>query len=102
MKKKYLTLQDLAIFCEQNNFTEFHSSNDEEVIVVQSPGTFTVDKESIDGLVPVTLNACHDLKNLNGSFISKENMEAALPSFQIKPILANFVKSFNSIFKSLE
>lgn len=92
MKKKYLTLQDLAIFCEQNNFTEFHSSNDEEVIVVQSPGTFTVDKESIDGLVPVTLNACHDLKNLNGSFISKENMEAALPSFQIKPILANFVK----------
>lgn len=92
MKKKYLTLQDLAVFCEKNNFTEFHSKNEDEVIVVQSPGTFSIENESLNGLIPVNLNACHDLKNVNGSYIAKENMETALPSFQLRPILANFIE----------
>lgn len=92
MKKRLLTLQDLISFCEQSNLTSFSSSqNNNEVIVVQTPGKFALTGDSTDGLIPVDLLACHDMTNLNGSHIATEDMETALPSFQLRPILANIV-----------
>lgn len=36
--------------------------------------------------------ACHTLDNINGSYISRDSMTEALPSFAEKPILAAFVQ----------
>lgn len=91
MNKKLLTLQDLSKFCEDNKLYNFSSKDSDFVIIVQTPGLFSISEETSDGLIPVSLKACHDMTNANGSYISKENMETALPSFQLKPILANIV-----------
>lgn len=92
MKKRLLTLKDLVTFCEQHNLNKFSSDeNHGEVIVVQTPGLFSIEGKSQEGLIPVSLKACHDMTNINGSHIEKEDMESALPSFQLRPILANIV-----------
>lgn len=91
MNKKLLTLQDLSKFCEDNKLYNFSSKDNDFVIVVQTPGQFSISGETSEGLIPVSLKACHDMTNANGSHIAKEDMETALPSFQLKPILANIV-----------
>lgn len=85
--KKYLTLDDLFLFCKKNNFSHFSSNEADGPIIVQTPGKFELNGESNDGLTPVKLVACHTNINRNNSSISKETMEAALPSFSNRPIL---------------
>ena len=50
-------------------------------------GHFDASVESYQGLVPVTLQACHTERNRNRSYISEDTMTNALPSFANKPIL---------------
>ena len=87
MSKKYYTLDDLYQFCKNNNFSHFSAKESGGPIIVQSYGEFATQVESTQGLVPVTLQACHTELNRNLSFISEETMTKALPSFANKPIL---------------
>lgn len=87
MSKKYYTLDDLYQFCKNNNFSHFSAKESGGPIIVQSYGEFETQVESTQGLVPVTLQACHTELNRNLSFISEETMTKALPSFANKPIL---------------
>ena len=87
MKKKYLTLDDLYLFCKQNDFASFSSKDFGGPIVVQSFGEFEADNMEDSDLIPVKLQACHTLENRNKSYISDRVMKKALPSFANKPIL---------------
>jgi hypothetical protein len=92
MPKKYYTLDDLYQFCKNNNFSHFSAKESGGPIIVQSYGEveaqgFESDVQSVQGLVPVTLQACHTELNRNLSFISEDTMTKALPSFANKPIL---------------
>ena len=87
MAKKYLTLDDLLLFCKENNFSHFSASEADGPIVVQTIGSFEATDSSKNGLLPVKLQACHTGLNRNNSSISTETMTAALPSFSNRPIL---------------
>ena len=87
MSKKFYTLDDLYQFCKNNNFSHFSAKEAGGPIIVQSYGEFATQVESTQGLVPVTLQACHTELNRNLSFISEETMTKALPSFANKQIL---------------
>lgn len=87
MSKKFLTLDDLLLFCKENNFSHFSANEAGGPIVVHTPGTFEATDSSKNGLLPVKLQACHTGLNRNNSNISTESMNAALPSFSNRPIL---------------
>ena len=87
MPKKYLNLDDLLLFCKNNNFNHFNANEAGGPIIVQTPGRFELNGDANTSLLPVKLYACHTNVNKNGSFISKSAMEAALPSFSNRPIL---------------
>lgn len=87
MSKKFLTLDDLLLFCKENNFSHFSSNEAGGPIVVHTPGTFEATDSSKNGLLPVKLQACHTGLNRNNSSISTESMTTALPSFSNRPIL---------------
>ena len=87
MSKRYLTLDDLYLFCKQNNLNHFSAKESEGPIVVHTLGQFEAVDVSKNGLLPVKLQACHTGINRNKSNISIESMTAALPSFSNRPIL---------------
>ncbi len=87
MSKKFLTLDDLLLFCKENNFSHFSANEAGGPIIVHEPATFEVSDNSKNGLLPVKLQACHTGLNRNNSSISTETMNAALPSFSNRPIL---------------
>lgn len=90
MKKRLLTLEDLYnYYSSTSESSHFSAKENDETIVVQVDGNirFEKDNDATDGLTPVILQSCHTLKNLNGSNISEESMQAALPSFSNRPIL---------------
>ena len=102
MPRKMLTLDDLYDFyANKNKSIHFSAKNDGDRIVVSVPGMLNFDESNKDteGLTPVTLQACHILKNDNGSYISKENMEKALPSFSNRPILGYIYQDDNGDYQ---
>ena len=94
--KKLLTLEQLAKFCEDNNFLTFNSKDSGYTLSVQVPGdlVFEEDKED-DSLMFVRVKVCHTLLNRNKSFISEDNMKKAMPSLKYKPLLASIVEDAN-------
>lgn len=96
---KIMTLDDLYTFYStQAVSTNFSADTEHPAIAVTVPGqiAFEQDDQQV-GLTPVILNACHTGKNLNGSRISKETMEAALPSFRNRPILGYIWKDDDGV-----
>lgn len=87
MSKRYLTLDDLYLFCKQNHLNHFSAKESDGPIVVHTLGQFEAVDVSKNGLLPVKLQACHTGINRNKSNISIESMTAALPSFSNRPIL---------------
>ena len=87
MSKRYLTLDDLYLFCKQKNLNHFSAKEADGPIIVHTPGQFEATDVSQNGLLPVKLQACHTGTNRNKSYISTESMTAALPSFSNRPIL---------------
>lgn len=89
-KKKLLTLDDLYNFyVNQNISCSFNSKSSEDTIVVQVEENMTFE-ESYDptyGLLKTHLKSCHLYRNRNGSSISEESMNQAIPSFYNRPIL---------------
>lgn len=91
MKKKLMSLDDLySYYVTKSKSVHFTSKNDNTVLAVQVEGNLSFEKEEdspIEGLLPVTLQACHTGTNLNGSHIENDVMEKALESFKNRPIL---------------
>ena len=88
MNKRLLTLEDLYSYYSTMGTSSHFSSQDASPMVVQVNGKLNFESNSdIDGLQPVTLQACHIDKNINGSNIKQAVMEKALPSFKNRPIL---------------
>lgn len=98
-KQNILTLENLLQFCIENNLTHYDSTeNDGRLLIVKVPAKFSeqpsgkFSDEAPEGLMPVVLQACHIDLNRNGSFISEDNMNAALPSFSNRPILGHIIQ----------
>lgn len=91
-KKAILTLDDLYNYYSSTSkrSRHFSSKEDDKNIVVQVTGNivFENDENATEGLTKVVLQANHTGTNLNGSSISDEVAEVALPSFSNRPILA--------------
>jgi len=84
---KMLTLDNLyEFFVQQGKNFDFHDNK--SPIVVSVPGVFAASEEEMPGMLKLKLKVCHTLLNRNGSFISQENMEKAMPTLKYRPILA--------------
>lgn len=94
MPRTFYTIDDLATFCKTNNFSRFSSKeHDNKPLIVQSVETFEVADNSKDGLLPVSLKACHIGKNRNCSSISEDVMKRDMGSFKGRPILGSIIKT---------
>ena len=88
-KKRMMTLDDLyKFFVQQNKSFNFNSKESGEPIVVTTNGFFESKETDMPGMLGLQLKVCHTELNRNGSFISKENMEKAMPTLKYRPILA--------------
>ena len=90
MAKKIMTIDSLyQFFVEQNKSFNFSSKDSGSPIVVTSNGHFAKSNDSeMPGMLKLKLKNCHIETNRNGSHISKENMEKAMPTLKYRPILA--------------
>jgi len=87
MGKRILTLDNLYEFFVQQG-KNFNFNDNKSPIVVSVPGTFAASEDDMPGMLKLKLKVCHTLLNRNGSFISQENMENAMPTLKYRPILA--------------
>ena len=89
-KKKIMTLDSLyQFFVEQNKSFSFSSKESGTPIVVTTNGLFAEEQDDdMPGMLKLKLKNCHIDVNRNGSHISKENMEKAMPTLKYRPILA--------------
>ena len=86
---KILTLDNLyKFFVEQNKSVNFSSKENGNPIVVSMPANFEISENDMPGMLKLKLKVCHIDTNRNGSHISKENMEKAMPTLKYRPILA--------------
>ena len=90
MAKKIMTLNDLYMFfVQQNKSFNFSSKESGAPIIVTTNGLFaTEEDDDMPGMLKLKLKVCHTETNRNGSHISKENMEKAMPTLKYRPILA--------------
>ena len=89
MAKQILTLDSLyQFFVEQNKNVNFSSKETHSPIVVTTNGYFETDDTEMPGMLKLELKVCHTETNRNGSHISTENMEKAMPTLKYRPILA--------------
>ena len=101
--KKILTLEDLAKFCKEQNFSNFSSKDTGYQLSVQVPANFEVDGNTYQDntLLFGKVKVFHIGPNRNGSSVTKNAAEKALSTIAYKPLLANFcevdgVKDFTS------
>lgn len=97
--EQIITLDNLLEFCEKNHLFSYDASKHENtMLIVHVPGNVENSisskfaQETPEGLLPVTLQACHTELNRNGSYISEDTMAAALPSFKNRPILGHIIQ----------
>lgn len=93
MPRKFYTLDDLHQFCKMNNFDHFSSKEAGAPLVVQTFGTFEMQEENNQGLIPVSLRVCHTELNRNKSFIADDVMEKRLSTLYNRPILGYIHKT---------
>ena len=90
MPKQILTLDNLyQFFVEQDKTVNFSAKESGTPIVVTTPGFFATSDSDMPGMLKLKLKVCHTDTNRNGSHISKENMEKAMPTLKYRPILAH-------------
>lgn len=96
---KILTLDNLyQFFVQQNKSVNFSSKDTGNPIVVSMPANFEVSENDMRGMLQLKLKVCHTETNRNGSHISKENMEKAMPTLKYRPILAYIHKLDDGTF----
>lgn len=90
MPKQILTLDNLyQFFVEQNKTVNFSAKETGTPIVVTTPGFFAESDSNMPGMLKLKLKVCHTDTNRNGSHISEENMQKAMPTLKYRPILAH-------------
>lgn len=101
--KKLLTLEDLAKFCKEQNFSNFSSKDTGYQLSVQVPTNFEVDNTEYQDntLLFGKIKTFHIGPNRNGSSVTRSAAEKALSTIAYKPLLANFcevdgIKDFTS------
>lgn len=101
--KKLLTLEDLAKFCKEQNFSKFSSKDTGYQLSVQVPANFEIENTEYQDntLLFGKVKVFHIGPNRNGSSVTKNAAEKALNTIAYKPLLANFcevdgVKDFTS------
>lgn len=88
-----MSLDELYTFCLEKGKSIRFSADDEQLAFgVNVDGNLSFqnyenENSPTEGLMPVTLQACHTGTNLNGSHIEKDVMQTALNSFHNRPIL---------------
>ena len=88
-QSKILTLDNLyQFFVEQNETVNFSSKDAGKPIVVTTNGFFEANETDMPEMLKLELKVCHTDTNRNGSHISTENMEKAMPTLKYRPILA--------------
>lgn len=88
-QSKILTLDNLyQFFVEQNKTVNFSSKDAGKPIVVTTNGFFETNETDMPEMLKLELKVCHTDTNRNGSHISTENMEKAMPTLKYRPILA--------------
>ncbi len=93
MDKTFFTINDLITFCKSKKCYNFSAKNFEDSIKIRDIGMFSAEIDGDESTMSVSLKSCHVGKNLNKSFISKDSMQTAMPSFKGKPILGAFVQN---------
>ena len=89
MAEKILTLDNLyQFFVQQNKTFSFNANESGKPIVVSIPAMFETSEDDMPGMLKLKLKVNHIDTNRNGSHISKENMEKAMPTLKYRPILA--------------
>ena len=89
MAKQILTLDMLyQFFVNKNETVNFNIKDSGKPIVVRTDGFFEAEEDDMPGMLKLKLKVCHTEVNRNGSNISKENMEKAMPTLKYRPILA--------------
>lgn len=101
--KKLLTLEDLAKFCKEQNFSKFSSKDSGYQLSVQVPANFEVENTEYQDntLLFGKVKVFHIGPNRNGSSVTKSAAEKALNTIAYKPLLASFcevdgIKDFTS------
>ena len=79
--KKLLTLEDLANFCKEQNFSSFSSKDTGYQLSVQLPATFEVESEYQDNtLLFCSVKLFHIGANRNGSSVTENAATKSLPT----------------------
>ena len=89
--KKILTLDELFLFCQTQNFTHFSSKDSGYQLAVSVPTTFEVDDnvdEAHRGMMKLKVKMFHDGINRNGSKIPHNSAEKAMKTIPDRPVLA--------------
>ena len=90
MGRKIFTLDDLyQFYVQQNQPATFSSKTTGSPIVVAINGLFATEENDMQGMLKLKLKVCHTETNRNGSHISQDNMEKAIPTLKYRPILAH-------------
>lgn len=96
MKRKILTLEDLAKFCRERKLYSFSKAdNNGEPLCVSMPAMFKKKEEKDSLLMYATIKAFHTNRNRNDSAVTEEAMEKSKSTFANKPILAAFTTDKN-------
>lgn len=90
------SIKDLIAFCKTKNCYSFSAKTPNDKVRIREIGLFNAETVEDNSALFVRLKSCHDGLNLNQSFISTDNMKAAIPSFVGKPILASIVQNEDS------
>ena len=90
MKHKILTLDDLTLFCKENNFLNFSSKESGYQLVVQVPAEFAQEEIIDDTLMFGKVKLFHTGLNRNNSSVTYEAAKKCLSTIKYKPLLANF------------
>lgn len=87
--QKMLTLDNLyQFFLERGKNVDFNSHDGDLPVAVQIPSVFEIAEDDMRGMLVCKVKTCHTDLNRNRSFISKENMEKAMPTIKYRPVLA--------------
>lgn len=89
--KKILTLNDLMSFCKSNQLQSFSSKNTGYQLCVHALADFELDDKNSstdESMFFGKIRAFHIGKNNNGSYISKDSAEKAMPTMKYRPVLA--------------
>lgn len=95
MKKKLLTLEDLAKFCREHKMFSFSSEETGYQLCVKIPAMFKKKEEKNSSLFYGTIKAFHTGRNRNDSAVTEDAMKNSIPTFAYKPILAAFTTDKN-------